>query len=980
MILKQAVRQAARVGLCVVAVLAGFVPCWAEDAAPPAPRLTAEQSDFFEKKIRPVLVKYCYECHSQEAQTSNQLKAGLLLDSREGLLAGGDSGPALESDQPADSLLLDALRYETFKMPPKGKLPADVIANFEAWVKMGAPDPRSGQAPVKPQGIDLQAGRQHWSYQPLRTPQIPTVKNGNWPEGNIDRFILAGLEAKGLQPVADADRVTLIRRVYFDLIGLPPAPETIDAFVADSRPEAYALLVEQLMSSPQFGERWGRHWLDVARYAESLTLRGFIMPEAWRYRDYVIEHFNTDRPFDQFLREQVAGDLLPAATSDEKARQSIGTAFLVMGNTNLEEQDKTQLRMDVVDEQLDAITKGFLAQTVTCARCHDHKFDPIPTRDYYALAGILRNAKTLEHANVSKWLELPLPVEPELENKLRQHETVVAEMQQQVKAAQSLAKSLTAAASGKVSVNIDVVAAKDLPGIVVDDAQAKKVGDWKLSQSVRPYIGAGYLHDLDGEKGTKTLTFQPDLPKSGLYEVRLAYTAGGNRAMDAPVTVFSADGEKTVLINQQLPPPIDGRFVSLGQHRFEQTGQGFVIVANEGTKGHVVADAVQFLPADPGDLAAASVSPTADKNDPKLEAAQRASQQQVAEVKRLEKELQKLKAQGPQRPLFMSVQEEAKLEDCAIHIRGTVHNLGAIAPRGFLSVVSQGTTAAIPNNQSGRRELGDWLASADNPLPPRVMANRIWHWLLGSGLVRTVDNFGTTGEAPSHPELLDYLATRFVSEGWSAKSLIRQIVLSRTYQLSSVASPELAKADPENRLLGHAYRRRQEAECLLDAILTTSGTLDLQAGGSTIKPGTNADYGYQSALTRRAVYWPVLRNSLPELFEVFDFPDPSMVFGRRNSSTVAPQALFLMNSPFVQEQARLAAVRLLRDVPDNETGRVDLVFRRLLGRFPTATERTTALKYVETDASAADFKQQQTQRWSQLVQALFASVDFRYVD
>ncbi len=971
-----AVRTIQRVCVCTALVLAGLAQSFAEEIPTAARPLTPEQTEFFEKKIRPVLVKHCYQCHSQEAQVANQLKGGLLVDSREGLLIGGDSGPAVEADKPAESLLLDALRYESLKMPPQGKLPANVLADFEAWVKMGAPDPRIGQAPAKSPGIDVEAGRNHWSYRPLVAPEVPAVRDIAWPQSSIDRFILAGLESKSLATVADADRTTLIRRLYFDLIGLPPAPEEIDAFLNDTRPEAYELLVDRLLMSPQFGERWGRHWLDVVRFGESLTLRGFIMPEAWRYRDYVIEHFNADRPYDQFLREQVAGDLLPATTLAEKQRQAIATTFLVLGNTNLEEQDKVQLRMDVVDEQLDVITKGFLAQTVTCARCHDHKFDPIPTNDYYALAGILRNAKSMEHANVSKWLELPLPVDDESEAKFRQHETLVAQMQQRVKEAQQLAKTLAAAASGKGVAGTEVVAAGDLPGVVVDDSQAKKVGEWKLSQSVKPYIGGGYVHDLDGGKGAKTLTFQPELPKSGVYEVRLAYTAGENRTREAPITVFSADGEKIVQINEQLPPPIEGRFVSLGQYRFEQNGQGFVIVSNEGTKGHVIADAVQFLSTDVTDTAAKAPS-KADDVDPQLELARNASQQQAGVVKRLQSELAKLEKEGPQRPKFMSVQEEKEPVDCAIHIRGTVHNLGAIAPRGFLSVVPSGPTPTFTPGQSGRRELGEWLASSDNPLPSRVMANRIWHWLMGSGLVRTVDNFGTTGEAASHPELLDYLATQFTSNGWSTKSLVRQIVLSRTYRLSSNASPELSKNDPENRLLGHAARRRQDAECLLDSILAASGQLDLQSGGATIRPGTAADYGYQHTITRRAVYWPVLRNALPELFEVFDFPDPSMVFGRRNTSTVAPQALFLMNSPLVQEHAQTTARRLLKEVPDDDTARVDLTFRRLLGRYPTAVERTTVLNYVQRDANLADDK---LQRWSQLVQALFSSVDFRYVD
>ena len=964
----------------VLAIVVNYWPSLSAAETPPANALTAEQSDFFEKKIRPILVKHCYECHSQAAEKSNQLKAGLLVDSREGLLAGGESGSALEAGKPESSLLLEALRYETFKMPPRGQLPASVIADFEAWIKMGAPDPRVGSAAHKPAGIDLEAGRRHWSYQPLREPPVPEVRDVDWPATAVDRFILAGLEAKQVTPVADASREMLIRRITFDLLGLPPTPEQIDDFVNDPRPDAYEVLVDRLLGSPQFGERWGRHWLDVVRYADSVTLRGFILPEAWRYRDYVIENFNADRPYDEFLKEQVAGDLLPASDLAERQRQSIATTFLTLGNTNLEEQDKVQLRMDVVDEQLDAITKGFLAQTVTCARCHDHKFDPIPTRDYYALAGILRNAQTLEHANVSKWLELPLPLDPDSEAQYLQQESLIADLQKEIKAADQQLTQLAVAAGESRSNVSEVVAAKDLPGVVVDDAQAKRVGEWQLSQSVKPFIGAGYLHDIDSGKGAKTLTFQPELPKSGVYEVRLAYTAGGNRTKGANVTVFSADGEKTIAINQQQLPAIEGRFVTLGQYRFEQNGQGFVIVSNEGTQGHVIADAVQFLPTDPAEIAATRKPvPAVDPADPQLKAAQAARQQQADKVSRLKKQLQQLTAKGPQRPRFMSVKEESKVEDCAVHIRGTVHNLGPVVPRGFLSVVNVTSSAPLPVGQSGRRELGDWLASPNNPLPARVMANRVWHWLLGSGIVRTTDNFGTTGETPSHPELLDHLASQLITNGWSVKSLVRQIVLSRTYRLNSTSSPDLQKIDPENRLFARANRRRPDAECLLDAMLSASGNLDLQAGGSTIRPGTSSDFGYEPRTHRRAVYWPVMRNALPELFEAFDFPDPSMVSGRRNISTVAPQALFLMNSNFVREQSVDAARRLLKEQPDN-TMRVNLAFRRLLGRNPTAPELATALQYVAPTATAETEESQRVERWAQLVQALISSLDFRYVN
>ena len=378
---------------------------------------------FFEQKIRPILVQECYGCHSAGAK---KVRGGLRLDTRAAVLTGGDSGPAVVPGKPDESLILEALRHEGLAMPPKNKLPDAVVADFERWITMGAPDPRDGQAvPVRSE-IDLEAGRRFWSYQPPRRRSPPPVAQSDWPRTDIDRFLLAALEAQKLRPVGDADRATLIRRLAFDLVGIPPTPEEIDTFVADPAPDAYVRLVDRLLASPQFGERWGRHWLDVVRFGESLTLRGLVFKEAWRYRDYVIDALGADMPYNQFIGEQIAGDLLPATCVADKRRQRIATTFLVLGNNNLEEQDKPQLRMDVVDEQLDTLGKAFLAQTIGCARCHDHKFDPIPTKDYYALAGILRNAKALEDDNVSKWLDLPLPVDPEQEAEPHRHETAIA--------------------------------------------------------------------------------------------------------------------------------------------------------------------------------------------------------------------------------------------------------------------------------------------------------------------------------------------------------------------------------------------------------------------------------------------------------------------------------------------------------------------------------------------------------------------------
>lgn len=918
---------------------------------------------FFEQKIRPVLVKECYQCHSANAKA---LKGGLRLDSKAGLLTGGDSGPAVVPGQPEESPLLDALRHDGIAMPPKAKLPEAVVADFERWIKIGMPDPRTepaGTEKVKgTSGIDVEKGRSFWAYQAPHVTPAPKVLNGTWAQGDIDRFILAALEARGLKPAPEADKATLVRRLYFDLLGLPPTPEEIDAFVADESPQAYEALVDRLLASPHFGERWGRHWLDVVRYAESMTLRGLVFKQAWRYRDYVIDAFNRDLPYDRFVREQVAGDLLTSTGLDDRRQKLVATSFLSLGNINLEEQDKAQLDMDVVDEQIDTIGKAFLGQTIGCARCHDHKFDPIPTRDYYALAGILRNTKTLEHANVSAWLERPLPEVAERERVLKAHEQQVASLEAAVKEARS--KLGGAKKSGKKV----VLAVNEVPGVVVDDAKAKKVGAWQESQFSQTYIGSGYLHDMNAGKGEKTLTFQPDLTRAGVYEVWLAYSPGGGRSSAVPVSILSADGDSMVRVDMSSAPPIEGRYVSLGRYRFESNGQGYVMISNEGTTGHVTADAVVFFPGDGATVATAKASQGGDK----------ASREKAARLAKMEQELKRLKAEGPKRDLFMGVEERPEVGDLRIHVRGSVHTLGERAPRGVLSVATEGTPPAIPSHESGRRELAEWLADAHNPLTARVYANRVWHWLFGVGLVRTTDNFGTTGEVPSHPELLDDLATTFRDEGWSVKRLIRRIVLSRTYRMASSDDPKGQASDPENRLLWRMNRRRLDAECIRDAILRISGTLDPEMNGPGFRPDLAADYGFPHESKRRSVYAPVFRNALPELFEVFDFADPSMVVGRRNVSTVAPQALYLLNHPFVIEQAQEAARRLLAQPGLDDGGRLNRIYRLALGRPATAAERRIGLAFLARQANAEAGSDETS--WALLFQAVFASVDFRYVN
>jgi hypothetical protein len=904
--------------------------------------------DFFEKRIRPILADKCYSCHAVEAK---KLKGNLHLDSLEGMLKGGDLGPALVPGDPKKSLLIQAVHWEEdLKMPPKKKLSEAEILDLEAWVKRGAVAPKDSPAaakkPAKQVGLSVEEGRRFWSYRPPVAPPVPAVKDAAWPRDDVDRFLLARLESAGLRPAPEAPREVLLRRLHYDLVGLPPRPEELDAFLADAAPDAWERRVDALLASRAFAERWARHWLDVARYAESLTLRGFILKEAWRYRDYVIDSFHRDRPYPEFIREQIAGPLLPSASLEERRRRQVAQSFLAIGNHNLEEQDKKQLEMDVIDEQIETLGRTLLGQTLACARCHDHKFDPIPTRDYYAIAGILKNVKLLEHDNVSRWLEDPLPEEPARETELRAHEDRVAVLEGRLK---ELKGQAAVAARQKAAAAKGVLAVSEVPGIVIDDAQAVPVGDWKNSTFSGVYIGAGYRHDVDQGKGERSLTFQPELP-AGRYEVRFAYSPGSNRAPKVPVTILSAEGETTIHVNQQQVPPVDGRFVVLGQFRFEQN-QGYVLVSNADTKGHVTADAVAFLPV--GGAGTAAAPAVAD----------------AAEVKKLEEEIKKLKESGPKRDRAMGVREQREIKDLRIHLRGLVTNLGEVAPRGVLQVALDGAAPVMPADQSGRLQLADWIASPGNPLTDRVWVNRVWHWIFGVGLVRTTDNFGTTGETPSHPELLDHLAVEFRKDGSSLKRLVRRLVTSAAYRMSSAAPASAAPSDPENRLLWRMNRRRMEAEVLRDTLLAVSGRLrvDLE-GGPTWPASLNSDYAYRHASTERSVYVPVFRNSLPEIFDAFDFADPSMPTGRRNASTVAPQALFMLNNPFVREQAAAAARAL---PPGDARVRVERAWRLALGRAPSEGEAGAALKAAAGGGEAA---------WTVLFQALFASIDFRFVD
>lgn len=930
--------------------------------------IPADQLEYFEKRIRPIFAEICIECHGPEKQ-----KGGLRLDSRDGWVIGGDSGPALVPGDLENSRLIHAIRYDDadFQMPPKSKLTPQQIANLEEWISFGAPDPRRGPTDrLVRKTIDIEDGREFWSFQPIKTPTPPrkTVS----PSDTIDAFLESKLDEAGLQPEERATSEALVRRAYFALIGLPPSIEQIDAFLNDTRPNAFEHLIDELLASHHFGERWGRHWLDVARFAESSGGgRTLLFKDAWRYRDYVIESFNADQPFDQMIREQLAGDLLPRESVPERSRQLTATAFLALGPTNYEQQDKQLLRYDIIDEQIDTVGKAFLGMTLGCARCHDHKFDPIPTADYYALAGIFKSTRTLYNYtdNVARWNQTPLPLEGEESDSLTEIENQATTLKSE-RAMQQASLKLIAPPKKAPPKPGKPAGASLFPGIVIDDQAGERLGEWNFSQYSQNYLGEGYVHDGNERKGEKHLVFKPLIPQDGTYEVRIAYSANENRSSVTPVTIRHADGETTVLVDQRQEPSIFGRFQSIGSFEFKKGTDYPVRIETKNTDGYVVVDGMQWV------LTPSSMPDDAKKDD--LIASL------VTSIDRLNKQLKPLESRLKSRPVAMTVHDDPNPSNSAIRIRGVESRKGNMVSRGFLQVVSGTDTPSIPDNRSGRQELADWIASPSNPLTARVAANRVWTWLFGSGIVATVDNFGTTGSEPSHPELLDFLASRFIQNGWSFKSLIKEIMLTEAWQRSTPRNSENIDRDPSNKLLAAYPKRRLDAEQLRDAILAVNGNLDVAFLGPNIKgageinanstAAQKIEYNYVFEDTRRSVYTPAFRVQRHELFELFDFGNVNFTIGQRNTSTVALQALYLLNNPFVIEQSRLAAKRLLAETSDPDS-RIINAYRSVLGRLPSDGEHALIQSYLK-DGQNTD----PVDTWTTVFQSLFGSIDFRYLN
>lgn len=798
--------------LCCAAFLLVAASTFADDAPDKA------GVNYFEKNIRPVLVKHCYECHSADA---DELGGNLLLDTRAGSRKGGDMGAAVVPKQPAKSLLLSAIQYNDLEMPPDEQLPDEVIAHFRRWIAMGAPDPRDGKI-AAPHEAQPNKPEELWSLQPLADSPPPKPKNNDWARDDIDRFVLAQLESRGLEPVADAEPAALLRRVSFDLVGLPPLVEDVAAFEQDPSPEFFAAYVDRLLDSPQFGERWGRHWLDVVRYGESAgSSRDALTPFAWRYRDYVIDAFNADTPYDRFLTEQLAGDLLPADSTEEKNRLQIATGLLAIGSKSL---NGGNLDLNIADDQIDVVGKSMLGLTISCARCHDHKFDPIPTKDYYALAGIFTSTETKYGGGLKK--------------------------------SNSLADK---------SKNYIVLAG--------DNYDAKAIEEFAKQKA------------------------EVERKRAGAFK-RL----------------------------QALTKKFKGKDLSDAQRK-------------------------------------------------QLENAQ-------TEVDNLDDQLKKLKAQAPPDPEFAMGVVDGKPADTRVRIRGEAGKQGDVAPRGFLSCVTAVESPAPDSKQSGRLQLARWVTNPQHPLTARVAVNRIWQHLLGRGLVETPNNFGVSGARPTHPLLLDFLARQFMQEGWSTKSLIRKIVLSRTYQLSSDWSETNYAIDAPNAWLWRSRRRRLEAEAIRDAMLTVSGNMNLERpyasavmriGEGEVGRGINTAI-LDEPFPHRSVYLPIIRGIIPEMLKVFDFPEASNPKGVRDVSNVPAQSLFLMNSPFVGEQAEGLARRIMNESTD-PSQRIQLAFRLCFSRAATPEEVAASQQFLNRSKKKDDLN-----HWSAWTQALLASSEFRFVD
>ena len=1065
------------------------------------PRMApAQDAEFFEKKIRPVLVEHCFECHSGDEHES-----GLRVDSLAALLAGGERGPALVPGKPNEGTFLPAVRHDdTLQMPPNKKLPQAVIADLTRWVQEGALWPNAEPVKIAPrqaaqERLPSEEDRQFWAFQPPQAVTVPSVADpAGWVRTPIDQFVLQKLEAAQLAPNVIADKRTLIRRATLALIGIPPTPNEVNAFLTDDSPQAFERVVDRLLTSPHYGERWGRHWLDVARYGDSNGLdENLAYGNAWRYRDYVIDAFNADLPYDEFLREQIAGDLLsPSPEPSVQLRRVVATGFLSLGAKMLAEDDPVKMEMDIIDEQLDTLGKAVMGMTLGCARCHDHKFDPISAHDYYALAGIFKSSKTMDNFGVvARWQERPIAVPAivaERDRLTAAAAAIQADITQRVKieserviqqARAQLAAYLLAAdrqlrideslkeakpiadndarrnapecvlleaenyARGNVlkdttnyGVEIGVLVNRgELPNFTEYDIEIKQAGRFQIDLR---YAAAGArptIVMIDGKPiktnaaGQVTGSWTPESQtwfveaiteiSAGKHVVRLE-NAGPFPHIDklclAPATQigesFASTGGVASLELQPLilsnwvkfltaqREVVEGPFSLWGQLQTKGTLEGIsgdssplnamLLAEPRPTTREELAQRYQDLAAlaDAPDVAPLQSLLTAPEGPFSLgEKAETAfSMTVVAELKTLRDQKAALEKSTPALPEAMSI-SEGKPQNLRIHLRGSHTTLGDEVSRRMPRVFTLGSEPPIADTVSGRLQLAEWLTRPNHPLTARVLVNRVWQAHFGDGLVRSPDNFGKLGDAPTHPELLDWLANDFVQSGWSIKSLHRQILRSAVWQQSTSWNEAAAQLDPENRLLWRMNRRRLEAEAIRDSLLAIGGDLDLTMGGNLL-PTENRKYVTSTAninvevynAPRRTIYLPIVRSAIFDYLTAFDFGDPSAMSGQRDRTTVAPQALFLMNSKLVSQESESLARTLLAQ-PGEDAERIAAAFERFYSRPPSESEIASSLEFIATyekslieRSTAAD--QMRPMAWKAFCRALMSTNEFLYVN
>jgi cytochrome c553 len=845
----------------------------------------AKGLEFFETKIRPVFVEHCTSCHSAK---DKKVRGKLSLDNRSAMLKGGDNGPALVPGKPDESLLMKAVRHQgEIKMPEKGKLSDKALADIAAWIRMGAPAPEGDAVAVE--AIDLTKGRQFWSFQPVIRPTLPAVKNPVWVNNPIDRFILARLEGAGLPPADEAERRTLLRRVTFDLIGLPPTPAEVEAFVNDTRPDAYERVVRRLLASPAHGERWARHWLDVAHYAEDQAHTFGVRPntQAWRYRDWVVNALNDDMPYDRFVKLQIAADLMGDVAGDLAALGYFGLGAEYYKDAG----EAPRAIADELDDRVDTLTRGFLGLTVACARCHDHKFDPIPQQDYYSLAGVFNST------NIGTVFLAP--------------RDQVERFQRASREAKETDDRLKAFVKGK--------------RVEKGTANADKLADhlvaaWKVRAGQRD---AAKAPGLDPALVARLAALMAPNDKQGKNVAALAALRTSKKA------------EEVI----QVANGLQAKMKEKGNKADKALTQA--LLGDNGALLPTEADLAKFLGADDN-------------------AKWATMRKQAAESK---------KAVPAAPPVAHGMSERAGA-DMKVNIRGNPAALGAVAPRRFLRLLA-GDEPARFTKGSGRLELAEAVANKDNPLTARVIVNRLWMHHFGRGLVGTPSNFGLLGERPSHPELLDWLAAELVESGWSLKHVHRLIVTSATYRQASLAHPETASRDPDNRLYGKANRRRLEVEAWRDSLLAVTGELNHDLGGPTFSLR-------QMGTPRRTVYARVSRHELNPLLRLFDFPDANLTAEKRTETTVPQQQLFVMNSSFILDRAKALTVRLNAE-PDGEA-RIRLAYALTYGRPPDEGELRLGKLYLSMPDDPAETKQNQLPRAVRYAQVLLAGNEFLYID